>query len=156
MKIFYDNVSKEYKYPLSKNDVTYLRNIVEQDIWERIRHVRFGCNTKTTQEGRIVQKGRFYDIRINFCLNGSRTLILSEQKEYLNNISKFGGRIELSERFVYWKEDDAKRYGIFLLLHEIGHIKYCESRLGGKMQGKTTNAEEQYCDNFAFEGLKKL
>ncbi len=151
MKIIYDNVSSEYIYPLSKKDITLLKECVPLGVIERIKSIRFGCNNKTTQEGRLIQYGHYYDIRINFCLNNMRSLILSEGKKYLDQIKYFGGIVDLSKRHIIWKLDNAKKYMLFLVFHELGHIIYCDTFLNGKMESRSSSAEEHWCDKYALE-----
>ena len=76
MKIIYDKVSSDYLYPLSKDDIALGKKVVASEDLDKLRTIEFGCNTKTTQEGRTVQRGKFYDIRINFCLKNLNSLIL--------------------------------------------------------------------------------
>jgi len=153
MKVTYDSVTSEYLYPLSKSDITSIRDLVSQDIWARIRSIRFGCNTKTTQEGRVVQHGRFYDIRINLCLNNFRSTLLSDKLSYINQISHFGGVVDTNKHIVSWRLNDAKRYSLFLLLHEIGHILFSANFTSSR---RGLDSEEQWCDNYAVERLKQF
>ena len=102
MKILYDQVSKDYQYPISKKDLDGVRknNVIRHEVWEKVAQIRFGCNTKTTQEGRTVQKGNLYEIRINFILRNFKTLLLSDSKPYLNLIKNFGGVLEKGSRWI--------------------------------------------------------
>jgi len=156
MKIIYNNVSSEYLYPLSKEDVVKLKQIIPEEDFNKIRTVEFGCNTKTTQEGRIVQKGRFYEIRINFCLKNFCTLLLSDDKKYIAQLNVFTKSIDQKTRLVTWKLADAKRYALFLLLHEIGHVVYSEHHSTYKLNVPTSKVEEQWCDNFAMQKIHEL
>jgi hypothetical protein len=63
MKISKDQVSDDYQYPLSKKELSKLKEIVDPAIISLIGAIRFGCNTKTTQEGRPES---FFDIQISF------------------------------------------------------------------------------------------
>ncbi len=153
MKIQFDTVSKEYRYPLSQKDIKEVKKNIDSAIINKIKLLRFGCNTKTTQEGRTVKRGNSYDIRINFCLNQMKSYVLSENKEYIDVIKKFGGKINFATRTIEWSLLDSKRYALFILLHEIGHIVYCESYLGGKLSTKTSLKEENWCDNYAQKKL---
>ncbi len=156
MKILYDNVSSDYLYPLSKKDISKIKDNLPSEIADKIRMIRFGCNTKTTQEGRTVRRGRFYDIRINFCLNNLRSLILSENNKYIGEIGRFGGKIDFETGFVRWNLPDAKRYMLYILLHEIGHVVFCEKYSHGRLQGRSSVAEELWCDNYSLQLIEKI
>ena len=156
MKVIYNQVSSEYLYPLSKGDISQIKKVVASEDLDKLRTVEFGCNTKTTQEGRTVQRGRFYYIRINFCLKKLSTLILSEDKKYLDQIKNFGGCVDQKSNLITWRLSDAKRYGLFLLLHEIGHVIYSEYHSQSKLKGPPSKAEEQWCDRYAMEKIKQL
>ena len=156
MKITYDKVSSEYMYPLSKESIAQLKNIVSAEDIDKIRTIEFGCNTKTTQEGRTVQRGRFYDIRINFCLKNLSSLILSDDKKYIEQIKSFSGSIDHKTRLITWKLADARRYALFLLLHEIGHVIYSEHHSTSKLSGPSSKAEEQWCDSYAMQKIRAV
>jgi len=153
MKIIFDSVSKEYIFPLSRNDFRLIKEIIPSEIVRRIRSIRCGCNTKTTQEGRLVQHGAIFDIRINFCLRDAKSSLLSDRPEYVAQISKFGGKVDLSKKIVFWNLEAAKSYAYFILLHEIAHIIYSETYLDGRMSPKESPSEEEWCDNFAISKL---
>lgn len=133
-----------------------MRMFVSSQILNKIRVIKFGCNTKTTQEGRIVKRGKFYDIRINFCLNNKRSLILSEKKKYIEEIRRFGGSVDFETRFVTWQLSDAKLYTFYILFHEISHIIFCENYLDGQLGGKKIISEEQWCDKYSMMLVKKI
>jgi len=154
MKILYDAVSSEYIYPLSKKDISRVKELILPELLEKIRKIRFGCNTRTTQEGKTTQYGNSYEIRINFCLNNSKTLLLSDNNKYKDQIKEFGGVIDNKARLITWGMKNARRYALFLILHEIGHIVYCDKYLKGNMDTKGSLAEEQWCDNYAIDNLK--
>lgn len=154
MKVLYDNVSPEYIYPLSKNDVTEIKQIISASIIEKITYIRFSCNTKTTREGRVVKDTNKYNIRINFCLNKFRSLVLSEDKKYIMFIHKFGGLVNLDTRFITWNMQSAKKYAKFILLHEIAHIVFAEEMMDGQLKGRRGSvSEEEWCNHFALELL---
>lgn len=159
MKILYDTVSEEYIYPFSKKDLDKIKAIVSSDILLKIRSIRFGCNMKTTQEGRTVQHGKVFDIRINFCLNNMRSLILSKDQTYIKQIHAFGGVVDPSISTITWKLPDAKRYALYLLLHEIGHIEFSDKYTDNTLKGRSSLSEEQWCDKYAsirINGLERI
>jgi len=159
MRVIFGQISPGYKYPLSKKGLIPLREsgIVPEGIWERIQCIRFGCNTKTTQEGRTVQRGKTFEVRVNFCLWNFQTRLLSKNKSYLGFIARFGGKINREAGTITWNVEAAKRYALFILLHEIGHVVYCEQFSNGVIKGQRGDrTEEQWCDNFALRGLKTL
>jgi mRNA-degrading endonuclease RelE of RelBE toxin-antitoxin system len=156
MKIIYDKVSSGYLYPLSKSDVNKVKNVVSVEDINKIRTIEFGCNIKTTQEGRTVQKGKLYDIRINFCLKNFNSLVLSDDKKYIDQIKSFSGMVDKESRLITWKLADAKRYVLFLLFHEIGHVIYSEHYAKNKLSGPTSKIEEQWCDGYAMQKIQEL
>jgi hypothetical protein len=156
MKIKYDSVSEEYLYPISKSDIETLKTVVRKDIWSRIRGIRFGCNTKTTQEGRTVQHGMSYDIRINYCLNKGRSLALSDSKSYIDQIKRFGGVFSLDAGMITWSLSHARWYAIYLVLHEIGHIVFSIEYGNNQFSGRGSVSEEQWCDSYAYKKIMEL
>jgi hypothetical protein len=154
MKIYYDTVSQDYTYPLSKEDVRFILNKTSVEIINKIKSIRFGCNQVTTQEGRTAQRGDRYDIRINFCLKNNTSYRLSDDKKYIEQIKSFGGIININSKHISWNISDAKIYGEFLLLHEIGHIAYPENIINNGFTDKSSKKEEKWCDTFAMEILK--
>ena len=156
MKIVYDQVSSDYRYSLSKKEVRSILEYLHGDIREKIKQIRFGCNIKTTQEAKLTKRGQFYDIRINFCLNNCRSLILSDDKLYYQQVERFGGKIDFSTRYIFWDSQGAKRYTCFLIFHEVGHVLYCEQRFGGRLSKKGSPEEEKWCDNYAINCLDNL
>ena len=156
MKILYDDVSSEYSYPLSKKDVGKIKKYLPSGLSDIIKNIRFGCNTKTTQEGRTVKRGRFYDIKINFCLKNFQSIILAENKDYIEEIKRFGGKINFETRLIGWNKSNAKRYAYYILLHEISHIIYSENYLDAKLNSKSSVKEEQWCNNNSLQMLKNI
>ena len=156
MKISYDKVSSDYLYPLSKDGVAQIKKVVSAEDIDKIRSIEFGCNTKTTQEGRTVQRGRFYDIRINFCLKNLSSIVLSDEKKYLDQLKSFAGSVDQKTRLITWKLADAKHYALFLLLHEVAHVIYSEHHSSGKFSGPPSKAEEQWCDSYAMQKIQEL
>ena len=85
MKIAYDKLSSDYLYLLSKNDIAKVKSVVSPEVINKIRTLEFGCNLKTTQEGRVARSGSVYDIRINFCLKKLNSFILSDDNMQLSS-----------------------------------------------------------------------
>lgn len=156
MKVSYDKASQDYTYPVSRIDLGKLRGIVSPSLLAALTVIRFGCNTKTTQEGRTVQRGNQYEVRINFCLKSNRSRLLSTERSYQRTIEGFGGKIDKEAGLIAWSPGSAKLYAFYLLLHEIAHIAYCEQFKGGKLEGHGSPTEEAWCDEYAAGALKLL
>jgi len=163
MKILYDGVSSEYRFPLSKGDIGKVRNYIPSEIWNAIRYTRFGFSAKSSRAGRTVKRGRFYSIRVNFCLKQVKgnleSPILFDDKRYIENLKKYGGKPNLTTSTVDWQIQDAKRYAFYILLHEIGHIVYAEEGLpGGTSRGwrRGCPKEEEWCDNYSAQLMHKM
>lgn len=156
MKISYDKISLDYIYPISRSDVSKLRVVVSPAVLEKIASIRFGCNTTTTQEGRTVQRGNQYEVRVNFCLRGNYSRLLSGEKDYQSTIIRFGGKIVKDVGTITWTSGSAKLYACYLLLHEIAHVVYCEQFKSGRLEGRGSASEESWCDEFASSALKSL
>lgn len=155
MKIEYDT-AEPYTHPLNKSDVKRLRALIGENIAARIAHIRFGCNQKTTQEGRTMQRGPQFDIRINFCVKSNQGLLLSTKSDYAKIVLRCGGKVDLRNNMILWTSSGAKLYTAFILLHEIGHIVYCETHAGGQFNGsRPANNEERWCDDFALNLLPR-
>lgn len=156
MKVSYDSTSNDYSYPMSRTDLDKLRGVVEPSLLTAVSGIRFGCNTKTTQEGRTVQRGNQYEIRINFCLRSNRSRLLSSGKSYERTIQSFGGQIDEEAGLITWSTGSAKLYAFYLLLHELAHIAYCERFKDGKLEGHGSPTEEAWCDKYASDMLSQL
>jgi len=160
MKILYNSVSSEYLYPLSNKDIRRIRDYIPSEILDLISCIRFGCNVKTHREGRIVKRGRFYDIRINFCLRRVggplQSLIQSDTKEYIEEVKRYGGKLDLNTKTISWELQDAKRYAFYILLHEIGHIVYSEKHLKGQLGWKGSRKEEKWCYDYSMRLMKQM
>ena len=158
MKIIYDNVSPDFSFPLSRKDIRVLKEILPLGIYEKINVLEFGCNRKTTQLGRTVQLANgVYNIRVNFCLKNFTSIVLSEGHYYIEPVEQCGGVIDLTTRLVQWTSLSAKKFGFFILLHEIGHICYAEHILERQSwEKKAGGNEEKWCDNFARDNLTKI
>lgn len=155
MKIEFDT-ALSYTHPLGKADVQRLRSLVPEGIAAKIAHVRFGCNQKTTQEGRTVQRGPQFDIRVNFCVKSNQGLLLSSKSDYTKILTRCGGRIDHPNNMVVWTPEGARLYAAFLLLHEIGHIAYSDAYAGGQFNGsRPANNEERWCDEYALTLLSR-
>lgn len=155
MKIEFDSAGP-YTYPLSKADVQRLRSLVAESVAAKIARIRFGCNQKTTQEGRTVQRGPRFDIRINFCVKSNQGLLLSTRSDYAKILARCGGKIDHRNNMVVWTTRGARLYAAFILLHEIGHVVYSESYAGGQFNGsRPANNEERWCDEYALSLLPR-
>lgn len=155
MKIEYDT-SGPYTHPLNKSDVKRLRALIDENVTARIAHIRFGCNQKTTQEGRTMQRGSQFDIRINFCVKFNQGLLLSAKSDYTKIVLRCGGKVDLRNNMIVWTSGGAKLYTAFILLHEIGHIVYCETYAGGYFHAnRPATNEERWCDDFALNLLPR-
>ena len=163
MKIWYDSVSSQYCFPLSKRDIGKLKSHIPSDIWNAVLHIRFGFSSKTSQVGRLVKRGKFYNIRVNFCLkevNGNlQSPLLFNGKQYIENVKKYGGKPSLTTRTISWEFQDAKRYAFDILLHEIGHVIYAEKGLPDSISGGYRRGfpkEEEWCDNYSTQLISKI
>ncbi len=81
---------------------------------------------------------------------------MSKEKKYISEISLFGGQLDFKNNIITWRILDAKFYALYILLHEIGHIIYCEKYLNDEMNGKAMLSEEQWCDNYAMKILEAI
>ncbi len=163
MKIFYDSVSPKYHFPLTKKDVGRLKSHIPSDIWNAIPHIRFGFSAKTSRVGRMVKRGKHYSIRANFCLKEVKGHLQSplvfDDKRYIENVKSCGGRPNLTTRTIDWHFEDAKRYALYILLHEIGHVIYTQKGLPGAISGgyrKGFPKEEEWCDNYSTQVISKM
>lgn len=160
MKIVYDSVSSEYVYPLTKADVARIRDHVPPEIWELIQYIRFGFSGNSTHTGRMRRHGSSYRIRVNFCLkkvNGQfQSPLACETKNFVGNVRKYGGRPDPSTRTILWDFESARRYAMYVLLHEIGHVVYAESNFPGSTSRRQISQEEQWCDKYSERLLAKI
>ncbi len=158
MQIIYDKVSTDYIYPLgARSDIDELKGKIDDHLLNKISKIRFGCNLKTTQEARLVQRGEKFEIRINFCLKEYRSPIITDKKDWLQTIEKFGGKPDPKRNTVQWSLESAKKYSLFLLMHEIGHIVYCFKHFGGKLTNrKGSSTEEKWCEDYALNKINKI
>jgi len=154
MQIQFQSISKDYMFPLSKQDIRkFISNQNLEDLG--IGKITFGYNKKTTQEGRTVQRGDVFDIRINFCVDiHCRSKLLMTTKSYLRDIELFGGQVNLKEKIITWDRVGVKKYTLFILCHEIAHIIYANQN-GINFDIKSSKKEERWCDDYAIKTVKK-
>jgi hypothetical protein len=127
------------------------------ELGEVTSSIRFGCNHRTTQEGRLAKRGARYEIRINFCLRHGRSRLVSETEYWLKWVRMCGGRVSVEEKAVLWNETAAKRYAAFLLLHELAHIAYFLRHSGHDLVArKGGREEERFCDEWAAQSLARF
>lgn len=160
MKIIYDSVSSEYVYPLTKADVTRVRDHVPTEIWEAIQCVRFGCSRNSTHTGRMRRHGGSYRIKVNFCLkkvNGQlQSPLACGKRNFVENVKRYGGEPDLGPRIITWDFESARRYAMYVLLHEIGHVVHAESNLPGNASRRQTSQEEDWCDSYSARLLREI
>lgn len=101
-----------------------------------------------------MQRGDCYDFGINFCLKSLSSIILSNGNAYISQIKMFASCVDRVGGLVNWKVHEAKRYALFLLFHEIGHIVCSESHLLIKMTVPASRIEEQWRDRYAMKILE--
>lgn len=160
MKISYDKIGPGHLYPLSQADVERIRDVLPADIVNAITEVRFAYNGKTTQEGRMVKRGRLYEIRVNFCLMDTggclQSRMLCDKKRYVGEVTRYGGQPDPRTKVIRWDLEHAKRYAYYVLLHEIGHVVYLERYVGSRPVGKAHSKEETWCDGFSAALVRQL
>jgi hypothetical protein len=160
MKISYDKVGPGHLYPLSKADVERISDAIPAEVVNVIREIRLAYNRKTTQEGKVVKRGRLYDIRVNFCLTDVggclQSRMLSDKKRYIDEMRRYGGKPDPSAGVVHWDLEHARRYACYVLLHEIGHVVYLERYAHGRPVGKAHSKEETWCDAFSAALVRSL
>lgn len=156
MKVSYNKISSGHTYPLSRTEVVKLRCVVGSSLLAAVSAIRSGCNAKTTQEGRTVQRGKQYEIRINFCFKNNQSRLLSSDKDYLRAIQGFGGQIDQITSLITWSPHNAQLYAFYLLLHEVAHVAYCERFSQGKLVGHGSPTEEAWCDEYVAGLLGQL
>lgn len=158
MKIQFDRASSNITYPVDLSTIKrVIRDYVPAIVSERVAKIRIGCNRSTTQEARIVGRGTTYEIRINFCLINGRSRQLSEKLEWVRLVESFGGVLDKAAAEVEWPGASARRYAIFLLLHEIGHAVYAADRGVEYLQDLPfSRVQEEWCDRYARDTLRQI
>ena len=109
----------------------------------------------------MIQRGEFFDLRVNFCLKrvGQRlqTPVLScSNKRYIEEVRRYGGRPDCATKRIEWDLPSAKRYACYVLLHEIGHIAYSQVRPHDRLDAKGYAGEEQWCNHYSTKLLKAI
>lgn len=160
MRIVYDSVGSDYVYPLTKVDVARVRDHVPSEIWEAIQYIRFGFSGKSTHAGRTFRRGTSTRIRVNFCVKKVGTdlqsPIVCTDGRYLEGVRRCGGRPDLNTGTITWDAASAKRYALYVLLHEIGHVIYAERGLAGSQSARSTAREEDWCDGYSARLIARI
>ena len=157
-RIRFDVVTPEHRYPLSRRDALDALSHAwggEPGLRDAIRSVRFGCNRDTTQEGRIVQNGSRFDIRINFCLTDGQSRQISTSPSWMRPVLACGGVLEPETGSVTWSEPAARSYAAFILFHELAHVVYLRRSGASAFEGKGGSDEERFCDDWAVRMLRR-
>jgi hypothetical protein len=118
---------------------------------ESVRALHFGWNARTTQEARVVKRGRLWEIRINFTVEDDTSAILSRERRWTAPVRKCGGVLDLPAGKVRWPAGAAERYCAFVLLHELAHILYWDSV---DVRSRSLGGLEATCDRWASEQLR--
>ena len=152
-RIVFDPAPEEHRHPLSRHEVAAALARAGSEIPRlaaRLRLVRFGCNLRTTQEGRVVERGDFFEIRLNFVPRRDRTRILSTKAPWLQGVQVSGGRVDRRAGVVVWPPGTAVTYARFLLYHELAHIAYMDRNGADRFgEGRGSREEEVFCDAWA-------
>ncbi len=156
MQIIFDQNNGGKQYVLSVKETKQAIGALDRSLIDRIRQVRFGCNAKTIQEARLVTRGSRFDIRFNFFLSKNKSQMLNSSSRYLKYIRTLGGVPLPKEKLVEWSLQNAQRYCLFLLFHELAHIIYSEEKTGGRIVGSSSATEEKWCDDYALEATIRL
>ena len=123
----------------------------------RIVAVHFGWNSRTTQEGRIVQRGDKFDIRINFTTKNDQSRLISPTPRWLVPVRACGGIEHPDQMVVDWPPGTAKRYATFLLLHELAHVVYLGRTTASSFRNlRGSLSEESFCDKWALQALRRV
>jgi hypothetical protein len=155
-RIRFDVVTPEHRYPLPRRDALHALSCaceVEPGLREAIRGVRFGCSLDTTQEGRIAQRGSRFDVRINFCLENGRSRQISTKPSWTRPVLACGGVLERETGYVTWSEAAARQYAAFILFHELAHVVYLRRSGASGFEGRGSQEEERFCDDWAVRML---
>lgn len=156
MKVYYRDVPEDVQHALSRRDIERLHEVVPEDILRRIIELHVYYNTRTAVRGLIAFRRKGIIIRINFWTWRRRTRIDSHWPEELPFIRSLGGSIDRENGVVVWTGDSARRFALFILLHEISHLLFKLSHPhAGAMQGGN-RYEEAWCDEKAKELLQRL
>ncbi len=153
MRLTYARLPAERRHPLGRDAVRRLLAETAPEapaLLSRVRAIHFGWNGRTTQEGRIVQHGAFFEIRINFTVEGERSRLLRSDARWLRGVTRCGGFASAESGWVSWPAGSAEQYCSFLILHELAHAVYAQSRTHGAIVGwGGASQEESFCDEWA-------
>lgn len=154
-RITFDRVTERHRFAVTRPDVERALALAFQAVPElrsQLRSVRFGCNTKTTQEGRISQRDlEVFEIRVNFCLEGDRSPVFGRTSVawWRRKVVSFGGALDPERNTVLWTDATAARYTMFILFHEIAHVVYMRRHGAAEFEGYGGGDEERFCDDWA-------
>jgi len=157
MRVSFDKLPQGRTVPLTRATAKrFLRAIAPPELLDRIVRLHFGCNQRTTQEARIVSRGRTFEIRVNFCLDHGQSRLVSSKPGWLRIIEFAGGSIARPERRVVWTPEAARRYCAFLIAHEVAHVIYARrSGVDTFTSPKGTPTEEAWCDEWAIAAVER-
>lgn len=146
---------------MSRKDVARIKEHIPQEIWRAIHRVRFGCSRKSPLEGRTLKRGASYDIRVNFCVRRVgmhlESLLLSDRSRYVEEVERYGGRLDLTRKTVMWDLKSAKRYAYYVILHEIAHVAYALTFPYSNMSPwRSVPGEEDWCDDYSAHLTQKI
>jgi hypothetical protein len=108
----------------------------------------------------MVTRGKSYRIRVNFCPKSVEgrleSPLVCRQKHYVKGVKRCGGEIDAAKRTILWDWESAKRYALYVLLHEIGHEAYAEKELPGSGVDHPSANEEDWCDTYSAALMQKI
>jgi len=150
VRVTFDDLPPGRCFPLTRAEAKRtIEEITPDEILSRLKSLHFGCNRKTTQEARLVERGNSVELRLNFWTESGQSRVLAMTRQWLDPVRRAGG-ILTADGFVEWPAGSARRYGAFLLAHEIAHLVYARDHGSlGAMGRKSSPQEERWCDRWA-------
>jgi hypothetical protein len=108
----------------------------------------------------MVKRGKSYRIRVNFCPKSVEgrleSPLVCRQKHYIEGVERCGAKLDPATRTIVWDVESAKRYALYVLLHEIGHVAYAEKDLSASGVARSTSKEEDWCDAYSAALMQKI
>jgi hypothetical protein len=156
MEILYNRIAGPHRYPMARVDVERAVELLYPSVRGRLAAIRFICSNNSTRLARLVTRKSGSTITINFCTQDDVSRLASNRNDYLRQIRACGGEPSVEEGKIRWSPESARRFAVFLLSHEVGHLLFAE-RMGEDVgrRDRGSAAEEAWCDSFALESVRQ-
>lgn len=156
MHIRYIKPPDGVRHALDREDVRRLGEVLPADIIRRIKLIQVYYNGRSKRQGQVSFIGSRIIVRINFSPKDGRSSLKHLPAKDLRFIEQLGATLNRDSCHVVWRGESARRYALFILLHELSHALFKDVFPLAAENQHGSCFEESWCDAKAMELLHTL